>query len=63
MLSIFVRQLNSENYSGDELSLFIYISTMDDPNTKGADEIANAADEKAGEAHKSAAEAHEEKAA
>ena len=70
MLSIFVRQINSENCSGDELSLFIYISTMDDPNTKGADEVANAADEQAkeaekvaGEAHKDAATAHEEKAA
>jgi hypothetical protein len=67
MLSISVRQINSENYSGDELSLFIYIPTMDnqhirDAQADTADKDANEAENIAGAAHQSAAEAHEEKA-
>lgn len=67
MLSIFARQINSENYSGGELSLFIYISTMDDRHIKDvqadtADEKAKEAEKIAGEAHESAADAHEAKA-
>ena len=69
MLSCCVRHTMSENYSGDELSLFIYIPTMDDQDMRDKDTQANTADknaegaeETAGAAHKSAADAHEQKA-